>query len=203
MIRPKDLPGTMALSPTGRRPGTGGRSRAASWRRGARLSATAAVLALVATACSSGAGPSPGSGAATPQPPTGRWWSNGAVAVGSRVDAGDPTAAAARLHPSQKDYCGMLAETMTSGRSVLPGAGNSESVATLRAFVAEIETVAPSAVSGAWHVLGPALVSFAASQGASLGTGSANATSLSLAAQQIAAHAAKVCHLDLSKPPAR
>lgn len=202
MIRPLDLPGTTTLSPTGRRPGTGGRSRAASWRRGARLSATAAasVLALVLTGCSSG---SAAGGSATPQPQAGRWWSNGAAAVGSNVDASDPTAAAARLRPSQKDYCGMLAETMKSGRSVLPGAGGSGSVATLRAFVAEIQQVAPAEVSGAWRVLGPALVGFASSQGSSLGTSSADATSLSLAAQRISAHAAKVCHVDLAQAPAR
>lgn len=160
----------------------------------------AAALAVTLAGCSGSTPPLTAAGT-SPAASTGRWWSNTAVKAGSPVDQADPGAAAAGLRSSTKDYCGMLTETMRSGRSVLTGPGAGASLSTLKAFVAEIEKVAPSAVSGAWQVLGPALVGFAESQGSSLGPHTADASRLAAAAQQISSHASSVCKVDLAALP--
>jgi len=164
-----------------------------------------ALLAGCLTACS-GSSHSP-SAATSGERPTGgtsvvatRWWSNAAGDQGSTVST--TTKVSKSLHPSRTVYCSMLRETMAAGKSVLPGAtATSPALATTtQAFVNELQAVAPPAVAGAWHVLGPVLVDVVKSGGAlaNLRT-QIDANAVSAAAQTISADAHVGCHLELAR----
>jgi hypothetical protein len=129
-----------------------------------------------------------------------RWWSNSAVKVGSTIDAAHPDAAAGSLHPSRSDYCGMLKQTLKAGKSILPsGKANDPKLLTgTKAFVAEIEAVAPAEVSDSWRVLGPVIINLVKG-GGTIPTGAGATTAKNLqAAQAINTDAKKNCSLDLS-----
>jgi hypothetical protein len=160
--------------------------------------AVAAALAIASLSACSGGG-----GSATPSssaPAVARWWSNAAATPGSAVDPHNPGALAAGLQPSQHDYCGMLAQTVSAGTSLFPTGTESVPLDTLQAFVAELQHVAPSAIAPSWRVLGPALVSYVRTSGASLG--SRSPSDVSNAVTAIAADAKSTCHLDLSRAAA-
>jgi hypothetical protein len=174
-------------------------------RRGVAACA-ALVVALSVAGCSGGSGsskaPAPKSGTAGSSAAAAatRWWSNSAVTVGSPIDPADPGAAAAHLHPSQSDYCGMLKQTLDSRKSILPNAsaGDPALLVSTEAFVAEIQQVAPAGITGSWQVLGPAIIGLIKSGGA-LPTSTAGTTAQNLAAvEAVAADAKKNCNLDLS-----
>src|SRR5205085_3707019 len=111
------------------------------------LAAVGIVLTLPTLAACTGSGPHSTSRApsAAGSAQVTRWWSGGAGT----------------------DYCGMLRETVKAGRSILPGVGADDParLASTKAFVADLERLAPSAVAGAWRVLGPAVVKIVASGG--------------------------------------
>jgi hypothetical protein len=127
-----------------------------------------------------------------------RWWSNDAVQVGSVIDPNDPDAAAAKLSPSRTQYCGMLSQTLTAGHSVLPNAGVSDPALlnSTAAFLAELQKVAPSAVSHDWTLLAQAVEALVNATGAK----AVNAKAVAQAATAVAADAKTNCHLDLSAP---
>jgi hypothetical protein len=129
-----------------------------------------------------------------------RWWSNSAVKVGSPIDPADPGAAAAELHPSQTDYCGMLGQTLKAGKALITSAQTAD--ASLRtgiaAFVPEISKVAPTPVDGQWRVLGPVILA-AAQAGALPSSGAGGVTTQALQAVSVVASDAKSrCGLDLA-----
>jgi hypothetical protein len=170
-------------------------------RTSSRVMAISAVLAasLSAAACTSSKHPAP-AGASSSSTAATRWWSNSAVAVGSTIDASNPMSAARTLHPSQTDYCGMLKQTLQAGKSILPSgmASDPKLLTSSEAFVAEIQALAPPAVSGSWQVLGPVIVQLVKGGGA-LPTGSSAGTAQNLqAATAINADSKKNCGLDLS-----
>ncbi len=128
-----------------------------------------------------------------------RWWSNSAVKVGSSIDPSRPQAAVARLHPSRTDYCTMLRETVSAGRSVLPGVGAADPsllVAT-KAFVAELQRVAPAPVAPSWQVLGDVVVKLVAS-GGDIRNVRVDAAAVQRAGTTVAAHAKSTCHVNVS-----
>jgi hypothetical protein len=135
-----------------------------------------------------------------------RWWSNSADRAGSRIDPAHPDAAAAKLSPSRLDYCGMLKQTVAAGRSILPGATADDPalLASTKAFVAELEAVAPPAVAGPWRVLGSAVVAIVGSGGNTRAIKEVDAAAVQTAAGKIAADAKRSCGVDLSsaKQPA-
>jgi hypothetical protein len=126
-----------------------------------------------------------------------RWWSNSAVAVGSKVDPAHPDAAAKDLQPSQADYCGMLKQTVGAGKSILPDSSTVDPtvVTTAQAFVAEIEKVAPAAIKDEWQQIGPAVLSLVKS-GGDLSTIDLGA--LTKAGHAINADSKASCDVDLS-----
>jgi hypothetical protein len=158
------------------------------------------ALAPAAAACSSGSHHAPRSTSASSKLTATRWWSNTAEPVGSTIDPAAPQAAAAKLHPSTADYCGMLRQTVAAGRSILPGVtpGDPALTSSTKAFVAEIGRVAPAAMSGPWHVLGGALVAFVASGGNTAKVTGVDTGAVARAASAIAADARTGCHVDLS-----
>jgi hypothetical protein len=129
-----------------------------------------------------------------------RWWSNAAGTVGSKIDPAHPDAAAAALHPSQADYCGMLKQTLAAGKSILPDitATDPALLTSAKAFIAEIEKVAPAGITAQWQLVGPAVLSLVKSGG---DTGSLPAVDLGAvtkAADAIAADSLATCGVDLS-----
>lgn len=139
-------------------------------------------------------GSSPATAAAT------RWWSNSAATVGTTIDPANPGAAAAKLHPSQTEYCGMLKQTLDARKSILPTAGTSDPalLSGAEAFAAEIQQVAPAGITASWHVLGPAIIGLIKS-GGQVPTGAAGQTAKTLqAAQAVSADAKATCKLDLT-----
>lgn len=165
-----------------------------------RSGAVAATLIAVAAAGLTACGGGGGHAATSTAPVVARWWSNAAASPGSTVDPHDPGALAAKLQPSQQDYCGMLRQTLAAGGSILPGGSQSIPLDTLQAFVAELQHVAPSSIAPSWQVLGPALVSYVRTSGASLGKQPAAA--ITTAVTTISADAKSTCHLDLSRAAA-
>ena len=159
--------------------------------------ALAAVALAGAAACAGGSTSAVPSATSASAPALNRWWSNSAVSAGSSVDPAHPNAADAQLHASASDYCGMLHQTLAAGRSILPGGSQGLPLATLEAFVGELQQVAPAGVSGQWRVLGSALLAFARTNGTSLGAGS-NPSAVASAAADISANARTACNLDLS-----
>ncbi len=179
--------------------------------RSARRAVAALVLLLVTLTTAACSGGSAASGTATqsgapgaPSAPSSvtptRWWSNSAVTAGSTIDPAKPEAAAGELHPSQADYCGMLKQTLDSGNSILPGitANDPALLVSSRAFVAELEHVAPAEVAGDWHVIGPAVLGLVKSGGVPSAIPSLDVSAVSKAVAAVSAHAKKVCGLDLS-----
>jgi hypothetical protein len=159
----------------------------------------ALVIAVSVAGCSSSKHKSSTSGTGASNAAT-RWWSNSAVKVGSTIDAAHPDAAAASLHPSRSDYCGMLKQTLNAGKSILPsGKANDPKLLTgTKAFVAEIEAVAPTEVTDSWRVLGPVIIDLVKG-GGTIPTGAGATTAKNLqAAQAINTDAKKNCSLDLS-----
>jgi len=174
-----------------------------------RVAAVCAVVAVapLAAACTGGSG-APG---AAPQITfdsqsfssalvATRWWSNSANAVGSVLDPKNPTAGAADLSTSPTDYCGMLRETVAAGKSILPGvtANDPALLTSTRAFLAELEAVAPDSVAGSWRVLGNAVITFVESGGDSTAVKKVDAAAVRKAAGTVAADAKRSCGVDLS-----
>ncbi|MDP9091528.1 MAG: hypothetical protein M3N95_00900 [Actinomycetota bacterium] len=171
-------------------------TRTSSW-----MIAFPAILAITLSVagCTSSAHPAP-KGAASSSAAATRWWSNSAVAVGSPIDASNPTAAARALQPSRAEYCGMLKQTLQAGKSLLASGSASDPklLTSSEAFVAEIQALAPAAVSGSWQVLGPVIVQLVKAGGA-LPTGSSAGSAQNLqAATAINADSKSNCGLDLS-----
>lgn len=179
-------------------------SRTRTTRRGAAVLLTGAAITAGLTACSGSSGPS-GSSASTAvsispvsngQTAT-RWWSDSAGSSGSTIDLGDPTAAASGVHPSQPEYCGILKATANATKAQLSTmqTKNAASVATLQAFVAELQASAPSEVSGAWKVLGGALLALVNSKAGHVSTGTATSAQIEAASQAIVRNAEQKCGL--------
>lgn len=175
-----------------------------------RIVAACAALALApaVAACSGGGGGGPadpasllGSASAPSSNLTAvRWWSNSATRVGSLIDPKDPESAARKLHTSSRDYCGMLRQTLAAGHSILPNvtANDPALLTSTKAFVAELEAVAPSDLAGSWKVLGSAVLTFVRSGGDSTKVQGIDAAAVRAAANTVAAEAKRGCGVDLS-----
>jgi hypothetical protein len=129
-----------------------------------------------------------------------RWWSNSTNQVGSVLDTKDPEAGAAGLSVSPTDYCGMLRQTVAAGKSILPNvtANDPALLTSTRAFIAELEAVAPASVAGSWQVLGGAVITFVESGGDSTAVKRVDAAAVRKAAGTVAADARHSCGVDLS-----
>jgi hypothetical protein len=129
-----------------------------------------------------------------------RWWSNSANKVGSLLDTKNPEAGAAGLSVSPTDYCGMLRQTVAAGKSILPGvtANDPALLTSTRAFLAELEAVAPPSVAGSWQVLGHAVITFVESGGDSTAVKKVDAAAVRKAAHTVVADAKRSCGVDLS-----
>lgn len=176
-----------------------GRRRVAAVSRA--VGAALAAASLV-TACSGGSGAAAGGGSAPAATVSGavRWWSNSAVQAGSPIDPARPDAAAGRLHPSPSDYCGMLRQTVAAQHSILPSATGADPAVALsaRAFLAEIQSVAPAVLRDPWHTLAGAVTALVASGGDLSKAKGVDAAAVSRAAAAIAADAKRSCSVDLS-----
>jgi len=149
--------------------------------RARRIAGGALLLTLPLAACTGGGGDGGGSGAASGASgpgaaPVTRWWSGSA------------------------DYCSVLRSTVAAGRSILPGvsADDPARLASTKAFVDEVQKDAPSAVSAAWHVLGPAVVKIVASGGNLRAVKGIDPAAVQRAATTVATHAKQACHVDVS-----
>jgi hypothetical protein len=181
---------------------------AASPTARSRLVAICAAGALlpVAACTSSGAKASndassaPSTSTSTSAAVATRWWSNSATKAGTRIDVKNPQAAARQLHGSKADYCSMLEQTVAAGKSILPNvtANDPALLTSTKAFVAELEAVAPSMVAGAWKVLGGAVVALVSSGGDTTKVKGIDAAAVSRAAATVAADAKRSCGVDLS-----
>jgi hypothetical protein len=129
-----------------------------------------------------------------------RWWSNSAVDSGSTIDASRPDSAAANLQPSRTDYCGMLEQTIASGKSPLSGMAASDPALrnTMTAFIGELEKVAPAEVSADWQVVGTAVLGLVNAGGKAPKTAAVDGTAVQNATAAIAADAESGCGVDLS-----
>jgi hypothetical protein len=143
-----------------------------------------------------------------PQPPSSslvatRWWSNSAAPAGSTIDTHDPEAAVGRLHASPTDYCGMLRQTLAAGHSILPNvtANDPALLTSTKAFMAELEAVAPPTVARSWKVLGPAVIALVESGGDLTKVKGIDAAAVGTAARKVAADARRSCGVDLSNSP--
>jgi hypothetical protein len=167
----------------------------------------AVSLAPLAAACSGGSG----QGGSPPSLTVGnqsfssalvatRWWSNSANSIGSTLDPQDPEAGAAALSVSPIDYCRMLRQTVAAGKSILPGvtANDPALLTSTRAFLAELEAVAPTSVAGSWQVLGRAVITFVESGGGLAAVKRGDAAAVRKAASAVAADAKHSCGVDLS-----
>jgi hypothetical protein len=174
------------------------RGRAAG---GAALLAVSLVVSL-ASCSSSGGGHHDASAPTAPSSVTAtRWWSNSAAQVGSTIDPKNPAADAARLTPSRTEYCGMLKDTVSAGKSILPGvtATDPALLTSAEAFVDEIEKVAPGPVSSPWQVIGGAILALVKSGGkASTALKSINIGAVTQAASTISTDSKQNCGVDLS-----
>jgi hypothetical protein len=175
--------------------------------RPAAFVAAIVTVAVTAVACSGGgSGSHPTSavhssaGARNSTTVATRWWSNSAATTGSHIDLADPTALAAKLHSSEHDYCGMLKQTLAAGKAILPGvtAQDPALLGATRAFVAELQAVAPTSVAGSWRVLGGAVTSLVAAGGNASKVKNVDAAAVQKAAATIASDAKRSCGVDLS-----
>ncbi|HKC29242.1 MAG TPA: hypothetical protein VKB75_14610 [Jatrophihabitans sp.] len=171
------------------------------WNR-VRVACAALALAATAAACSGTPAPAP-----TPVPGSPasalvavRWWSTTAAQAGSTIDPKDPEALAGKLHTSQTQYCDMLRQTISAGRSILPNvtANDPALLASTRAFVAELRAVAPPTAAGPWRVLGPAVLALVGSGGDLAKVKGIDAAAVQEAARVVAADAKRSCGVDLS-----
>jgi hypothetical protein len=172
------------------------------------VAACAAVsLAPVAAACTTAANKAvvPRVASSSSSLVATRWWSNSASPAGTVIDVNRPEAAAANLHESKADYCGMLRQTVAAGRSILAGvtANDPALVISTKAFVAEIEASAPSSIAGSWQVLGPAVLTLVESGGDTTKVKGIDAAAVSKAAGTVAADAKHSCGVDLSNSTVR
>jgi hypothetical protein len=129
-----------------------------------------------------------------------RWWSNSASKVGSLIDSTHPNQVATSLHTSPRDYCGMLRQTLAAGHTILPDvtANDPALLTSTKAFVAELEAVAPSNLTGPWKVLGSAMLTFVESGGDTTKVQGIDAAAVRSAASTVAADAKRGCGVDLS-----
>lgn len=129
-----------------------------------------------------------------------RWWSNAAVTAGSKIDPKHPDAAAKDLHPSQADYCGMLKQTLAARKSILPDITSTDPalLTSAKAFIAEIEKVAPAGITGQWQLVGPAVLSLVKSAGDTSTLPTVDLAALTKAANAINADSLANCGVDLS-----
>jgi hypothetical protein len=178
----------------------------------ALIGVTAACLAgtVALTGCSGSSGDKPGAKGTdrgSPSPSSTfeatRWWSNAAGAPGSLIDPSDPNAGNGKLSPSKDAYCGMLEQTLAAGKSILPGvaAADPALLTATKAFIGELQKVAPADVQGAWQTLGAAVIAIAESGGDAGKLAKLDAKGVGEAANQVAASAKKDCGLDLSATP--
>jgi hypothetical protein len=172
-----------------------------------RIVAICAALSMapVATACTGGGAAGGGAVSVGEQSFSSaliatRWWSNSAHRVGSTLDTNHPEAGSAGLSASPTDYCGMLRQTIAAGRSILPGvtANDPALLTSTRAFLAELEAVAPASIAGSWQVLGPAVITFVESGGDSAKVKTVDAAAVRKAVSAVAADAKRSCGVDLS-----
>jgi hypothetical protein len=129
-----------------------------------------------------------------------RWWSNAAVTAGSKIDPKHPDAAAKDLHPSQADYCGMLKQTLAAGKSILPDITSTDPalLTSAKAFIAEIEKVAPAGITAQWQLVGPAVLSLVKSGGDTGSLPAVDLGALTKAADAINTDSLAHCGVDLS-----
>jgi hypothetical protein len=129
-----------------------------------------------------------------------RWWSNAAVTAGSTISPAHPDAATADLHPSQADYCAMLKQTVAAGKSILPDitATDPALLISAEAFIAEIQKVAPAAISHQWQLVGPVVLSLVKSGGNTSSLPATDVGALTRAANAIAADSLASCGVNLS-----
>jgi hypothetical protein len=129
-----------------------------------------------------------------------RWWSNSVHKLGTVLDTEHPEAGAEGLSASPIDYCGMLRQTVAAGKSILPGvtANDPALLTSTRAFLAELEAVAPAPVAGSWQVLGPAVITLVESGGDLASVTRVDAAAVRKAAGTVAADAKRSCGVDLS-----
>jgi len=94
----------------------------------------------------------------------------------------------------------MLKQTVAAGKSLLPGltATDPALVTSTKAFVAEIEKVAPAGITAQWQVLGPAVLTVVKSGGDITALPSADLGPAITAANAITADSKKNCGVDLS-----
>lgn len=171
--------------------------------------ATLIAAVAVVGGCTSGASRPTGQRASSSGTPGStvqatRWWSNSQAKVGSLIAVDNPLAVARTLHVSQSDYCGMLRQTVDAGRSILPGvtAEDPALLASTRAFIAELQAVAPTPVAGPWHTLGAAVITVVAARGQLTGLKGVDAKAVQSAADTISLDAKKRCSVDLSRKAA-
>lgn len=167
-------------------------------RAAARCLAATALLAVVATACSTAHGS--GGNAA---PAAVRWWSDSAASAGSRIDPAHPGAAAQGLRPSRTQYCAVLRQTLDSGSSILAGVGAHDParVAATTAFVTELEHLAPAPVQSAWAVVGPVVTALVKPGAGTPAMSNADAARVAAATETINTDAKSECGLELQAKP--
>jgi hypothetical protein len=89
---------------------------------------------------------------------------------------------------------------VAAGKSILPGvtANDPALLSSTRAFLAELQAVAPATVAGSWQVLGPAVITLVESGGDSAAVKKVDAAAVRKAAGAVAADAKRSCGVDLS-----
>ncbi len=160
----------------------------------------AVVLAATLTGCGNAAGSTPPPGSAAT-----RWWSNSAARAGSTIPADGSDPAAAKLRPSDQDYCGMLEQTLAAGKSILPGmtAGNPTLLTSTKAFITELQRVAPAALASEWQILGTAVLAIVESGGATSALHGIDPARVGQAAAKVSTDARARCGVDLSTDVSR
>jgi hypothetical protein len=170
------------------------------FRRGAAGCALALAATSVVSCSSSAAHRSGPDSASADQTVATRWWSNSAVQTGSKISKTRPDSAVTKLHPSRKDYCGMLEQTVAAGKALLPhGAASDPAVIdSLSAFIGELQKVAPAEVAADWQVLGKAMLALVKAGGKAPKTPVVDGATVNTAATSVAADAKQICRIDLS-----
>ena len=173
--------------------------------RSALVGLTIAAVPL-ASACSSSGTPHalPSPSASTSSVAAVRWWSNSGTTAGSAISASNPLAVARTLHPSRTDYCGMLRQTVAAGKTILPGvtATDPALLTSTKAFIGELQHVAPASVAQPWQTLGSAVIALVTSGGGTTGVKGADAAAVQKASSAIASDAKHSCGIELSTNPA-